>query len=121
VGLGTSLRRVDDPERDTRVLPTPWLAGLPRLDVCLNVEEVLDLVEREPGSRLDVLEIAVALVAWTLGRDAQHLVVTAGFIDHPKHADRSHPHMTPGEGALVERHEHVEEGRRPASVCARKP
>lgn len=51
-------------------------------------EEVFDGVQFELRNVADVLDVIPPVVT---GRYAQHLVVAAGFVGHPEHADRARP------------------------------
>ena len=76
-----------------------------RLEHLVDVEEVLDLVEQ---ALRQVAEIAHVLVVRVVQRHAQDLGVRTLLVLHPEHADRAHLHPAPGEGRVLEQHQHVE-------------
>src|SRR5581483_2162945 len=78
---------------------------LARLQVLVMNKEVFDRLEFVRRHVVDLLDVVPALVA---GRHAQHLVVAAGFIGHPEHADRSRFDDHAGEHRLRHQHQRVE-------------
>jgi hypothetical protein len=85
--------------------PVGALDGLAGLEVLVDLEEVLDL---EPVELGDVVDVAQVLEPRVEGRDAQHLVVAAGLVGHPEHADRAAGDQAPRERRLLEDHHRVE-------------
>src|ERR671921_1949908 len=66
--------------------PLGTLDGLAGLEVLVDLEEVLDL---ETVELRDVLDVAQVLLAGVGGGHAEDLVVAAGLVGHPEHADRA--------------------------------
>ncbi|MPN07007.1 hypothetical protein SDC9_154266 [bioreactor metagenome] len=81
--------------------PGGALDRLAGLEVLVDGEEVLDLQQLELGDVLEVLQVVAAVVG---DRHAQHLVVAAGLVTHPEHADRAALDQAAREGRL--RHQH---------------
>jgi hypothetical protein len=75
-------------------LPGGALDRLARLEVLVDLEEVLDLQAVELRHVVDVADVVHAGVA---GHDADDLVVAAGLVAHPEHPDGArHSMMHPG-------------------------
>src|SRR5665647_3444078 len=85
--------------------PVSALDGLPGLEILVDLEEVLDLEPVELAHVVDVLPPARPLVA---GRDTQDLVVAAGLVAHPEHAERTAADQATGERGLLQQDEGVE-------------
>ena len=106
---GWSLRRWNDaPHLGLGVVPADpvgALDGLAGLEVLVDLEEVLDL---ETVELRDVVDVAQVLQTRVLGGHAEDLVVAAGLVGHPEHADRAAADQAAGERRLLEDHEGVE-------------
>src|SRR5256885_1128790 len=107
--------------RDARLVPPPGrldlrlgvraphparaLDALPRLQILVDLEEVLDLQAVELADMVDVPQM---LQAGILGRHAQHLVVAALLVGHPEHADGTAADEAARERRLLDQYEGVE-------------
>ena len=85
--------------------PVGALDGLAGLEVLVDLEEVLDL---QPVELRDVVDVAQVLQPRVVGRDAEHLVVAAGLVGHPEHADRAALDDAARERRLLQDHHRVE-------------
>jgi tetratricopeptide (TPR) repeat protein len=86
------------------VRPVRALDGLARLQVLVDLEEVLDLQPVEFGDVVDVLQVLLPRV---VRGDAEDLVVRALLVGHLEHPDDPGGHQAAGEGRLLEQHEDV--------------
>ena len=66
------------------------------------------MLDLEPVELGDVADVAQVLEARVGRRDAEDLVVAAGLVGHPEHADRAALDQAAGEGRLLQEHERVE-------------
>ena len=85
--------------------PLGALDGLAGLEVLVDLEEVLDL---QPVELRDVVDVADVLEPRVGRGHAQHLVVAAGLVGHPEHADRATLDEAARERRLLEQHQRVE-------------
>jgi hypothetical protein len=104
-GLVALERRLDLGLRLGAAHPLGTLDGLARLQVLVDLEEVLDL---QPVELRHVAHVAQVLQPRVGRRDAEHLVVSAGLVGHPEHPDRAALDQTARERRLLQDHECVE-------------
>src|ERR1700736_5216532 len=97
-------RLLDLPLRSLAALPVQRFRLLSRLELFVDVEEVIDLQLQELR---DFVE-APPLDAHVPTRHREDLCVRPLLISHPQHRDRTAPHVAAGEGGLVGDDEQVE-------------
>src|SRR5262249_30340007 len=85
--------------------PGRALDALSRLQILVDLEEVLDLQPVELRQMVDVTQVFLARI---LRGYAENLVVAALFVRHPEHTDGAAPDQAAGERRLLEQHEGVE-------------
>src|SRR6185312_11147686 len=97
-----------DPDLGLRVAaadPVRALYALARLQILVDLEEMLDLQLLEDRQITDVLQVRTPRI---LRRHAQHLVVGTLLVGHPEHAYCSGGHQATGERGLGQQHEGVQ-------------
>src|SRR5215213_2548584 len=85
--------------------PGRTLDRLPRLEVFVDAEKVLDLEQQVLANVVDVSNVVSADIR---RRNADDLVVTAGLIPHPEHGNGSTGDQAPGKRRLRHEHQGVE-------------
>src|SRR5215207_8221491 len=84
--------------------PRRTLDRLPRLEIFVDAEEVLDLEQQVLANVVDVSNVVSADIR---GRNADDLVVTARLIPHPEHGNSSAGDQAPGKCWLRHQHQRV--------------
>src|SRR5690606_27173588 len=85
--------------------PGGALHALARLQVLVDLEEVLDLQPVELGQVVDVPQVLLARV---VRGHADDLVVAALLVAHPEHPDGAGGDQAPREGRLLDQHQSVQ-------------